>query len=112
ESADLAEGAGVVAVEAHEGGQVEGGAQAGLAFFQQEAEALVGLARRAEAGELAHGPQPAAVHAGVDAARERVLAGVAEVVLGVEAETFKVVGGVEGGDGDAADGGGRLLTAG
>ena len=34
---------------------------------------------RAEAGELAHGPEPAAVHRGMDAAREGVLAGVAEV---------------------------------
>ena len=39
----------------------------------------------AEAGELAHGPEPAAIHGGMDAARERILAGIAEVGFGVEA---------------------------
>ena len=85
EPADLARGARVVAVEAHERRQVEGGAQPGLPLVEQELEALVGLPRRAEAGELPHGPEPAAVHGGVDAARERVLAGIAEVGFGVEA---------------------------
>ena len=100
----------VVAVEAHERRQVEGGAEAGLALFEQEAEAFVGLPRRAEAGELPHGPEPAAVHGGVDAARERILAGVAEVGVGVEA--VEAVGRVQGFDGHAADGGGRLLAQG
>ena len=63
EPADLAERARVVAVEAHERRQVERGAEAGLPLVEQELEALVGLPRRAEAGELPHGPQPAAVHA-------------------------------------------------
>ena len=39
--------------------------------FEQEFESLVGLARRAEAGELPHGPEPAAIHGGMHAARER-----------------------------------------
>ena len=77
EPADLAERARVVAVEAHQRRQVERGAQAGLALVEQELEALVGLPGGAEAGELPHRPQPAAVHGGVDAARERVLAGIA-----------------------------------
>ena len=62
EPADLAERARIVAVEAHERRQVERGAEAGLALVEQELEALVGLPRRAEAGELPHGPEPAAVH--------------------------------------------------
>ena len=50
---------------------------------EQVAEALVGLLGRAEPGELAHRPQPPAVHRRVHAARERKLARVADVALGV-----------------------------
>src|SRR5690348_1718142 len=39
----------------------------------------VGLARVAEAGVLAHGPQPAPVHRRLDAAGERVLARQAQL---------------------------------
>ncbi len=56
EPPDLALGVGVVAVQPHEGGQVEGRAQTGLALLEQEAEPGVGLAGRAEPGELPHGP--------------------------------------------------------
>ncbi len=59
--ADLAAGHGVVAVVAHLGGQVEGGAQPGLAGAEQVVEALVGLLGAAEAGVLPHRPQPRAV---------------------------------------------------
>ena len=110
EPADLAERARIVAVQAHERRQIEGGAEAGLALVEQEPEALVGLPRRAEAGELAHGPQPAAVHGGVDAAREGILPGIAEVGFGIE--VAEVFGRVQGVDGHAADGGGRLLARG
>ena len=54
--------------------QVEGDGEAGLAVLQQVAVALVGLLRIAEAGVLAHSPEPAAVHGGLDAAGVRVLA--------------------------------------
>ena len=77
-------GARVVAIEAHQRGQVERGRQTGLPLLQQEFEPLVGLSRRAEPGELPHRPQPPAVHARVHAARERVLAGISEVGLVVE----------------------------
>src|SRR5262249_47563940 len=50
----------------------------------------------------------AAVHGGVDAARERVLARVAEVGVGVEA--VEAVWRVQRRDGDAADCSGRLLA--
>ena len=66
--ADLALGAGVVGVVAHLGREVEGARQAGLAGAEEEVEALVGRLGRAEAGVLAHRPQPAAVHGRVDAA--------------------------------------------
>ena len=71
ESADFAGRAWVVAVEAHQRRQIERGAQAGLALVEQIAEPLVRVGRAAEAGELAHRPEPIAVHRFVDAARER-----------------------------------------
>src|SRR5207248_4247151 len=55
--------------------QVEGDRQPRLALLEQEAVALVRLRRRAEAGVLAHRPQPRAVHRLVHAAREGILAG-------------------------------------
>src|SRR5207244_7508544 len=45
-----------------------------LPLREQEAEALVRVLRGPEARELAHRPQPSAVHARVDAARVRELA--------------------------------------
>ena len=62
---DLAEAAGVVGVVAHQGRHVEGGREPGLAVVEQVVEALVGLLGGAEAGELAHRPEPAPVHRGV-----------------------------------------------
>ena len=46
-----------------------------LAMGEQVAEALVGLLGGAEAGELAHRPQAAPVHRGLDTAREREFSG-------------------------------------
>ena len=68
--ADLARGQGVVGIEAELGRQVEGDAQAGLALVEEIAIAGVGFPGGAEAGVLAHGPEPAAVHRRVDAAGE------------------------------------------
>ena len=82
--ADLAGRAVVVGVEPHLGRQVEGGREPRLALREQELEALVGRLGRAEAGVLADRPVAAAVHRRLDAARERVLAGEAEVALVVE----------------------------
>ena len=58
----------MVGVVAHEGGHVEGGREAGLPVVEQETEAGVGVLGGTEARELAHRPEPPAVHAGVDAA--------------------------------------------
>ena len=71
-AADLAERARVIGVVAHQRRHVERGREAGLAVLEQVAEALVRLLGGAEAGELAHRPEPAAVHRRVDAARERI----------------------------------------
>ncbi len=43
--------------------------------------ALVGLLGVAHAGVLPHGPQPAAIHRGLDSAREWILPGVADLAL-------------------------------
>ena len=71
-AADLAERARRVGVVAHQRRHVERGREPGLPVLEQVAEALVRLRRGAEAGELAHRPEPAAVHRRVDAARERI----------------------------------------
>ena len=71
----------VVGVVADLGGQVEGDGEAGLALREEELEALVRLLRRAEAGILAHAPEPAAIHRGLHASGEGVFARVADVAL-------------------------------
>jgi hypothetical protein len=53
---------GVVGVVAHQGGQVEGHRKSRLALRQQVVIAAVGFFRSGEAGELAHGPELAAIH--------------------------------------------------
>ena len=73
-AAHLARGQRVIRVAPHLGGQVEGHRQAGLPGGQQALEALVGRLGRAEAGVLAHGPQPAPVHGGLHPAGEGELA--------------------------------------
>src|SRR5581483_1395388 len=52
----------------------------GLALGDQELEALVGVLAGAEAGDLAHGPEPAAIHRRIGPARERIAAGQADVL--------------------------------
>src|SRR5437016_12385881 len=82
----------MVRVVAHQRRHVEGRREPRLPVLEEVAEARVRLLRRAEAGELAHRPEPAAVHRRVDAARERIGAGPAEVALVVE---LNVLGRVE-----------------
>src|SRR5690606_20593870 len=71
----------VVGVVADLGGQVEGDREARLPLLQEEFVAAVGLLRVGEAGVLAHGPEAAAVHGGLDAAGEGELAGVAQALV-------------------------------
>ena len=82
---DLAERARRVGVVAHERREIEGGREPRLPLREQVLEARVGLLGRAEAGEHAHRPEAAAVHRRLHAARERVLAGQAEVAQVVDA---------------------------
>ena len=104
--AHFAQRARVVAVQAHQRGQVEGRAQSGLSLADQEFESLVGLPRGAETGELPHRPQPPAIHRGMHAAGVGILARKAQIGFVVPA--FEVVGRVERIDRHAADGRGRL----
>jgi hypothetical protein len=96
----------VIAVQTHQGRQVERRAQAGLAALDEEFEPLVGLPRRAKAGKLPHRPQPAAIHRGVDAPRVGILAG--ETERGLVVEVLQAVGRVKRLDRRAADGRGGL----
>ena len=82
-AADLATRARVVGVEAHQRGHVEGGREPVLTLAKQEVEAVVGVLRRAESGELAHCPAPAAVHRRIGAAQEREDSGRARVAARV-----------------------------
>src|SRR5260370_24476009 len=74
----------MVGVIAHQRGEVERHREAGLAALQQELVAAVGILGRAEARELPHGPEAAAVHALVDAAREGEFAGAPQLPRPVE----------------------------
>ena len=70
---------GLVGVVAHLRRQVEGDGQAAGAGLDELVVALVALLGGAEAGVLAHRPRPPGVHRRVDAPRERVAAGRAEL---------------------------------
>ena len=83
-AADLALRPRVVGVVAHQRRHVERGREPRLAVVEQVPEPLVRLDGGAEACELAHRPELAAVHRRIDAAREREDAWVAEVAVVVE----------------------------
>ena len=82
---DFAERARRVGVDAHLRRQVERDARARSARLRAACRkrSLVS-ARRAEAGVLAHRPEPAAIHRRLHAARERKLARVAEIARVVQ----------------------------
>ncbi len=73
----------MVGVHADLSGEIEGDGKAGLAFAQEVAVTLVGFEGGAEAGVLAHGPEAAAVHGGIDAAGKGEFSGIAEGGFGV-----------------------------
>ncbi len=88
----FAERAFVVGVVAHQRRHVERGGQPILALSEQEVEARVGVLGKSETRELAHRPQPPAIHRAVHTACVRKLAGVAERVV---VRSGHVVGRVE-----------------
>src|SRR4029077_6436957 len=71
-------------VVAHQCREIERYREAGLAVLKQELVAPVGILGGPEPRELAHGPQPAAVHGVVDAAGERIAPRRPELPRGVE----------------------------
>src|SRR5439155_6314799 len=81
--ADFSFGECVIGIVAHQRGQVEGGGKAGLALREEIAEALVSVYSSAESRELAHGPEAAAVHRGMNAAGIWRLAREAEIAVGI-----------------------------
>ena len=84
--ADFAERHRVVGVVADLRGQIEGHRESRGSVGEEEFVAAIGLFCVAHAGVLAHGPEASAIHGGLDAAREGVFAGIAEVAVGVEAD--------------------------
>src|SRR5205807_4226286 len=90
---DFAARARIVRVDPHLRRQIEGDREAGLAGVEQVAEALVRLLRRPESCVLAHGPETAAVHRGLNAARERKRAGIAEVFPVIRRAVIRTVDG-------------------
>ena len=85
-AADLALRARVVGVVAHQRRHVESGREPGLAVVEQVPEALVRLGGCAEAGELPHRPELAAIHRRIHAASEREDAWIAEVAVVVDSD--------------------------
>jgi hypothetical protein len=83
---DLAQRPRRIRVVPHQRGHVEGRRQSRLAVVEQVAEAQVRLLGRAEARELAHSPQPAAIHRAVDAARVWKLTGKPDRFVGIDGE--------------------------
>ncbi len=81
---DLAERARVIRVVAHQRRHVERRRETRLTVVAEIAEARVRLLGGAEAGELPHRPEAAAVHRRIHPSRERVLARVAEVARVVD----------------------------
>ncbi len=71
--------------------QVKGHGKAGLPLLDQVLVAAVAFGGVAKAGVLAHGPQPAAVHVRLDAAREGVFAGKAKPAQIVFLWAFRAV---------------------
>ena len=80
DAADLARGERMIRVVPHLGRQIEGDAEAGHALREEIPVPGVGFRGGAEAGVLAHRPQPAAIHGRLDAAGEGKFAGEARVV--------------------------------
>jgi hypothetical protein len=92
----------MIGIVAHERWQIEGHGESAATLGQQVLIALIGLFRGCKAGELPHGPEPAAVAAGMDAARLGRLTGIIQVLFIIP--VFRQIGlGIKPADGNAAD---------
>ena len=99
--ADFAERERMIGVHADLRGQIEGHGESGSGLAEQIAIALVGFGGGAEAGVLAHGPEAAAVHGGINAAGVGKFAGIAEGGFGIG--VWPDLLGVEAVDGEAGE---------
>src|SRR5271165_6109594 len=102
--ADLAFAERMVAVVAHQRGQIEGDRESMAAVLQQIFIPLVGFLGRGEARELAHGPHLAAIARGMNAARKRRLARIVQILF-VRPVGGKIGGRIQAANRQAGDGG-------
>ncbi len=71
----------MVGVVTHQGRHVERSGKPVLPLAEQKVKALVSIFREAEAGELAHGPQPPAIHRPIYSPGVWKLAGIADCLV-------------------------------
>ena len=74
----------MVGVIPHQRRQIKGHRQTCLCLFQEILESLIRLFGGAIASKHPHGPDPAAIHRGIDAAGERIQARETEILDIVE----------------------------
>src|SRR5207237_5374399 len=100
--ADFTFAGGMVGVVSHESREIERHRQSAAAMFQQIFVALISFLRRREAGKLTHGIKLAAITGSVNAARERRLSGITQILLVVPV-LRQVCLGVEPANGDTGN---------
>src|SRR5262249_16764766 len=71
--------------------EVEGNGKAGLALAEEVAVPRIGLNGGPETGILTHGPEPAAIHRGIDAPGVGVLAWKADRTIGLRVRNRVVI---------------------
>ena len=79
----------MIGVVPHQRGQVESHREAGLPLREQITKARIGILGSAKARKLPHGPQAAAIHRGMNAARVRWIAWKAEILASQVARPVK-----------------------
>ena len=84
----------MIGIIADLGGQIEGNAQSGLALLQKVTVATVRFLGGGESGILTHRPEPAAVHAGLNATPEGILARIPQRLFKVN--VLNIFSGVQG----------------
>ena len=81
----------MIGVVAHLSRKIERGGKPHLPGVEQLAESTVGFLRSPKAGVLAHGPEPAGVHAGVRTPGKGELAGMAQIPDRITGPVFRAV---------------------
>jgi hypothetical protein len=80
-----------IRIDPHLRREIERDGQSRLPLLQQQPEPLVRLARRPEAGVLAHCPEPAAVHRRLHAARVREGAGISQIPVVLDGRVGRTI---------------------